>query len=505
MDIVNLFYPGEKIAGLAISDSSLRFLLFRKTNSTISATVQAGVRLAPSILENGEIRDKAGLISALKKLKEKAGGRLGFPPYVIVSLPPEGIYSKVFQFPNLTPEQIKEAMDLNISTALPVVPSDAYLDWQEQSEFTIDSIAFKEVLLEAVRRERADAYIDALNKAGFMALAFESPAQSLVRLIENFEDEAGLVAYLNEEGVNLAVIQKNFVRFNQFVGWSAHLSKEKEAELTQECILDILVKEISLTVNFFQAEHRETVLEKFILLAPQILKAGILEQLQIKTGLKHQPLKIKIHKAKNFPLLDDSWLIAVGAALRGLIPRVEDTINSLMPVGTEAVYAKRKFVSYFTLWSDIIAALSVAIMLLFVGSHFFLNSILAGVNRQLESRGIISGPITLGDLEQKAVDINEKLEIMVPAAENANFVSPVIEKILTLVPPGINLTHLSLLSLDQPINISGVASSRDAALLFKNKLESSPDFSDVNLPLGSLVQTQNIIFTISFRAVSGKE
>src|SRR3990167_5199980 len=79
------------------------------------------------------------------------------------------------------------------------------------------------------------------------------------------------------------------------------------------------------------------------------------------------------------------------------------------------------------------------------------------------------------------------------------FFSPVIEMILGLVPPGINLTHLSLISLDQPISITGVASSRDAALLFKNKLENSPDFSDVNLPLGSLVQTQNILFTISFK------
>ena len=499
MNIVNLFYPGEKIAGLAISDSSLRLLLFHKTDSTISLIVQAGVRLAPSILENGEVKDKEGLISALKKIKEKAGGYLDKTPYAIVSLPPEGIYSKVFQFPNLNPEQIKDAMNLNISTVLPVAPSDTYLDWQEQSEFQIDSVISREVLLEAVRKERADAYIDALNKAGFMALAFESPSQSLARLVENFEDEAGLIAYLNEEGINLVITQKNFVRFNRFVAWSAHLAKEKEAELTRERILDVLAKEINLTVNFFQSEHKETVLKKFTLLAPEAVKAGILDQLQTKTGLEHQPFKLKIHRAKNFPLFDDSWLIAVGTALRGLIPRVEDAINSLMPVGTEAAYAKRKFVSYFTLWSDIIAALSIAIMILFVGSHFFLNSILTGVDRQLETRGIISGPVTLGDLEQKAAEINEKLKIMVPAAENANFVSPVIEKILALAPPGINLTQLGLSSLDQPISITGIASSRDAALLFKNKLENSPDFSDVNLPLGSLVQTQNILFTISFK------
>lgn len=503
MDIVKLFYPKVNIAGLAISDSSARILLLGKKNSSIYVITQAGVRLGQDILENGKVKDKEGLIASLKELKTKAGRRLDAFQNVIVSLPPNDIYSQFFKFPNLSSDQIKEAMELNISTALPFPSGDVYVDWQEQGEFKIELVSYKEVMLEAIKKDKTDAYIDCLEKAGLVSLAFESPTQSLVRLAANFKKESGLLVYLNEEGVNLIVVQDNFARFEHFVPWFGRMEEQRRTALTPEFMIDFLIKQIKLAVNFYQTKNGDNILEKLVLLAPSAVKDIVAVGLEGKVDLKFEPFEIIAtgfeKKNNGLPVLDDSWLITSGAAIRGLIPRSEDFINSLMPVGTEAVYANRKFVSYVTLWSDIVSALSVGIITLFLGLYFFLGYSLNGLNGQLSARGVVSAPLTIGDLEQKAFDLNQKIEVMVPAAEKANTISHAIEKILAQAPPGINFTNLSFISPEQPINLTGVASGRDAILLFKNKLENSPDFFDVNLPLGSLVQTQNILFTISFK------
>lgn len=62
--------------------------------------------------------------------------------------------------------------------------------------------------------------------------------------------------------------------------------------------------------------------------------------------------------------------------------------------------------------------------------------------------------------------------------------------------PGIEIK--SFLNENYAINISGVSDTRSNLILFKEKLEKSDCFLNINLPLSDLIEKNNIAFQISF-------
>jgi len=56
---------------------------------------------------------------------------------------------------------------------------------------------------------------------------------------------------------------------------------------------------------------------------------------------------------------------------------------------------------------------------------------------------------------------------------------------------------LQFVSTDQELNIKGVAQNRDILIDFQNNLEELSYFNDINVPISSLLQKENINFEIT--------
>ena len=176
--------------------------------------------------------------------------------------------------------------------------------------------------------------------------------------------------------------------------------------------------------------------------------------------------------------IEDSCAAAFGAALRGLIRREEDTLISLLPIGTEEAYRKRRF-----------SCISIAM----VGHHqrnrpcarralwriaVFLN--IASKNAAAQNTRLKTAEAQNSKTEefkQEAIRFNGIVSAAAHAQDTIIAFSPVIEKTLpALRHDGITVTAITIASSGTDLHVSAVASTRDSAIAFRKSLEGNPLF-----------------------------
>lgn len=94
-------------------------------------------------------------------------------------------------------------------------------------------------------------------------------------------------------------------------------------------------------------------------------------------------------------------------------------------------------------------------------------------------------------------EINNKLNFVAKIQNDFIPWSNIIKEIADITPKDINLYYLKLNSEEQIIRIKGKALLRSSLLDFKNKLETTPDFKDVDFPLKNILERENINFEIN--------
>jgi len=74
-----------------------------------------------------------------------------------------------------------------------------------------------------------------------------------------------------------------------------------------------------------------------------------------------------------------------------------------------------------------------------------------------------------------------------------------LEKISEIAPAGINLTNLSYQTAQNKVVLNGQAKTREQFLNFKENLEKSQVFLEVESPLSNLINKENIDFNFNFK------
>ena len=114
-----------------------------------------------------------------------------------------------------------------------------------------------------------------------------------------------------------------------------------------------------------------------------------------------------------------------------------------------------------------------------------------------------SEPIPKLDEQTVAVlnNLNSKLDLVEKIKENRYLISEkVIKEVVSRKIPGIEITHIFYEN--SPINgkkisISGLASSRERLLLFRQSFENYTIFKKVDLPISNFVKGSNIQFNLN--------
>jgi len=449
----------EPIAGLAIDERSLRLMLLGPDETDETKTVikiAAEESLPEGVVERGLLKNPAGLAASLQKLTEKTGYT---PTYVVLSLPSELTYSKIFYFPKaITGEKLEETMMVTIGFNLPVKPEDVYLDWEK-----LDTER-NELFLATIMKPVADSYTTALEAAGIRTVALESHLASLTRVIDIKTKSPVLLVDKSEKSTAFAILKNGIIRFARNVP-----KKLGEAELALE------IKKIS---DFYESDDSA------------IAETIDMDKARIATKFAEHP---EIKKKSQ------AWMASAGAAMRGLLPRGSDTLVSLLPVGTEKAYEFQKGMIFTRFISDVVIGISAFFIIAFLGSWLLIASI--GNNLENQVSGLASLPLAKDAIamEEKALRLNNLSAAVADITKVSPRWSKLFEELRKSTVTGITISSVSISSPSANISINGIGKTRDQMNAFRKTLEDSPVFSDVKLPISNLDKRTDIPFSMSMR------
>lgn len=457
----------EPIGGLEISDTHLRFSLLRKNKSAVVIKTLAEEILADQTLEGGLIKNEAAFLTKVKQF----AGRYRIK-YVVLSLSADQIFTKIYSFPTVMPdEKMEESINLIIDFQLPKKRADIYCDW-EKSESTKD----KKILLSYANRPAVDNLMTKAEKIGLKVVAVESHGSSLARAIKQKTNEVLLVLERGRSSTSFFVIKNHNLLFSQTLPTdkiAADLPGEIAKIINYQEWLGQTITNLALLGNFNPEEIKNLPLKP----TPLELKEGVEQKIKIKPEA----------------------LISMGAAWRGLMPRKDDKIISLMKIGTEEAFRQAKANATLGFLIGISIALSLFFTAALTALWLMLTIMQNNFNEQIISLTARPDSKNAALIETQAIDFNELVGQTGALVKEEPRWSAIVEEIKARIVPGIAINTLSLPGTSVTWSLTGVADSREEINALKKSFEDSPLFKEVNLPLDNLGKKTDIPFSLMFK------
>lgn len=487
---VKLLKSETIIGSISISNTAIRFV--RLNNGT---TEKIGVVLEPGVIVFGKLKNRESLLKALLALRYK----LGNPKesiHVVVSLPPDNVYTQSFSIPVIEDRLVNDAAKLNLQLLSPIDIKTAYTDWEKIGESQEEGGKI-ELLGGFTNKAIVDEFSSVFREAGFGVVAVEFSSLSLARLIKteslnaNFEKPQVFLS-VSSDGPEFLIIKNNKLYFNYFFPWTSVEGRQ----ISFSDFGSILNQEIKKILNFYSS-HWNSQLNDVILITQ-----GLYSEIEgiIKNSFPTINIKPFILNEK-FSGFNSSWYPALGGAIRGKIPRSEDNFISLMDVGTEQSFFESRVDYFVKMWRMIIlSVLSIIVFSLFLGDMFFLrisNNLEAQISlmvQRQESQEVL-------DLEKKANDFNILIAKALYAKNHSRQISKFFGIFSKIAGSDISIQKIIFDSDRATVLITAVAKSNQAVINFKNSLAGLKEFRDVEFSFTST--TNNTDGTINFPITFG--
>ncbi|OGE85881.1 MAG: hypothetical protein A3J48_00905 [Candidatus Doudnabacteria bacterium RIFCSPHIGHO2_02_FULL_46_11] len=457
MNLLNILRRKELIAGLEISDLFVRLVLL-DTNKEGVKSVKALVEqpLPDGAIINGAVNDHVKFVATLKNLTGKLPIKV---EYVIASIPADKIYVQNLKFPSsLVGSKLTDAIKLALDYQLPFKRETAYVDWQR-----IDSSEWQEFLVTAIPKEVSNGYIKDIALAGLKLVALEFHPLSILRAADLPSNQDTLVKYFSKTSSSVFAAKSGGLKFSRVVPQVIESKKDFD-------------REVSEIADFYESEYNTSV------------KTVDFSALKLK-----KELNLAV-----FGKEPSRWLVASGASLRGQVPRSDDSFISLLPIGTEKAYQYQKASMFFEFISSFTIGLSVFFVLVFLGVWLFMLSIQQS-SANSGGQGAIVVPPDVANAEARTRDAAQLFNTGQELIKNSPRWSLVLEEILAKTSSAVLITSFSVISPTEAISVTGISASRSELNAFREELENSDWFKEVNLPLTNLELKNNLPFAMTFK------
>ena len=495
-DWQKLLVPEFTISAICIEDRMVRVFCFDKKINKITKT---GKYVLPKgIVEEGILKKPEQLKSFFNSLKNKLWPKEK-NVWIVLSLPSVNFFTNILSLPELDMDRFYEAIVFNTQMIAPLPMEESYFDWEDWG--ISGKEGEKEIFIALGIKKQVDPYIEILKEVGFNIVAIEPLALSLARFNYEFveKEKPTLIIDLRAEGIEFIITEGKKLIFFDFDSWHEIFGKNIPPKITIDLLKKHMGVEIPMLLNFYSLKRKKTI-EQFVFLGFSTQLVNVLiKWIQIQYQLTSIQIKLPPYLSK----ASRDWFGVIGAALRGLISRNEDTVVSLAPVGTERDYEQNHLLSIISLWTKVIITVGLVMVFLLglLNNTFFRNiqnqyyetvaNPLDPKTREKESNLIkevnqFNSLITkFIQIQKYEVDWKEKLEVIFTKAGSS---SVNIKRILVSAAPANNIT------------IQGEASKKSLIVDFKDALDNSNLFSDISLPLSALIDTpQGVTFNLSIK------
>jgi hypothetical protein len=461
------------IGGLEISDTHVRFFDVRR-----GKIFTVGLRMPPGIIHAGKVVDLVKLLQVLVEVKKQLGLGERKKINIIVALPPEIAYLQSFTLPYLTGKNLEDAVRLNLEVISPIPFAETHSDWRVIGETADNQLEIMGIFAE---KKNVTTMIDACAAAGFVVVAAEPAIFSLARTVHEIGkkdlSEPNIILRASEAGMDFACVNKNLVTFSYFVSW--HSIYGDAEETSKKVFEENVVQHVGRVLAFLSGHGSGNM--KQLLLITSMLKESFRDIIQ-----ENFKLEVKDISLGEFDNFGADWAVAIGAYVRGLLPRGEDTLVSLTGLSTKKEFTQYQIISFFTLWRNIVGAVLLFLVIAFGGTHFFIRNLLNNLPAQTGPALRNEDTIALKTLQASALEFNTLQDEIKSLEAGKLKPSSDFRKILEVASGRVSIKRIYFQSIDAPVLISGTAASESAVVSFKNILLGRSEFSGVDLPLSSI-------------------
>lgn len=479
-------------AGLEVSDAVLRLARFDGKIWQMHA-----IRLEPGVMEKGNIKNRPALIAALVALKAKlTHNDKSKKINVVVSLSSVEAYTQVFTLPGVQQgDNLEEAVALNLQMASPLEAGEAYSGWQIVGKN--EDTAQMEILSAFVDRKVVDEMADALFESGFLAMAVESKALALTRVLreKGAGVEAGkpyLFVNIGNAGVDFLIIRNGELYFEYMTPWSDFADDKGEIAVAK--FRTALAASLKHVLNFYNQHWNEP-------LSAIILSAVALQDEAEKVIAESAPIPaVQLTLVMGQPISSE-WLVALGSSLRGVRLKTKHYEINLLGIDSRDRFHEEQLLHFMRFWR-VVVPVTLGLLVLTFG---IADAFLSNTRIQIEARSVslpTSQTTQVAELQDSAKKFNQLIGLVKVAESMQNPKHVVLAAIFDTAKDLITVNRVTFSAFGAPITLSGNASSEEHVIAFRAALQKNPAFSAINLPLTG-IQTNGSAVTFSMTFVYG--
>jgi len=442
--------------GLRITSEKIELTITSKT--TISKYLS--IPLEPDTIQNGEIANPEKLKTALQQLLKQ---RSTFTKFITLGVPEHSVFIKSIQIKeNLPNTEILAKIIQKTEKYFPLPSENMYIDWRwiSDSKQTIQLVAIPKTVL--------DTYLSILNSLNLIPLAVESTSMSLSRLIKDIKLSEPALIIDADTTTTLLVLEPDH---------SCNLSAISQSS-TPSKLSSSLKQVINDLIQFYPKKYKQPIKKIFF--------TGALQN-QLSPFLpKEIPSELVTHNN-----IEASQTIGYALAQMPVAhPEDPHTIN-LIPPNIQANY-------------DQVAShnLQKKLLIISIGFLLILNIINGGFLFQtLKQQSSLpqpeNPPSENANLLSQISTVNKQAEVTLQILNQKRTFSQILNQIINTLPSNITITYIKMDATNQFVTIRGFANTQEEVLDFKDQLEQTPEFYNVNLPFSVLEKSQDLNFSLS--------
>ena len=496
-DLFSAFGIRQKIHGLEISDSALRF-----AQADGDRWQMLGERLAPGTVEGGKVKQRAEFVAALKKLREQIGvSRMSREKTrVVVAVSSANIYTQAFRLPTVKGEGLENAIQLNMQMFSPEEASKVYSSWHLVGEDTASG--HLEILSAFMSRELVQEFISALGEAGFVVHAIEWRAVALARLMRMRtaplkSTRPVIVFVVDSNGLEFLVVRHGELYFQYFTPWKDLHGSERV--IPYSAFEGAIARSLHQVLNFSSAHWPEPLEDIFIMSAA--LKEKIEAVLKDNFSLTIRPFEVQMKQPVN-----PRWFVAVGSALRGFIPPKEDKGINLLGVSVQEEFRREQMIRFLHFWRLAIPLAMGALLAIFLAADLFLRWTQGTLEAHPAFRASQDQAQEMRNFQNQVAAFNQEVAFIKKITSASPPKVDALDELNTIVDAHtITLVRFNMPSANTPASFIGRAKSEDQILRFKKALDDNPRFTGVSLSLSDIhPDPQGLSFSLMFSIAAPK-
>ena len=382
--------------------------------------------------------------------------------------------------------------------AAPSDMSETYVGWQivrkdeDTMRYDIAGMFIDRVIVDGVT--------EALHTAGFITVAMESKAVSLVRSLSVSEGAVKatgsyLLVRVDDAGIDVIVMRNGKFYFEYGSPWSEISDSKGEVSIPE--VEAALRRNLRQVLNFYSQRWQGALdaividaggfYEKARALAGEISTSPVIS-IGDAGGFSENVKHVGEQAPQNQPFV--SSFVAFGAGIRGRdIMGREDEIN-LLDAEATTMFQEERLLAFMRFWRVVVPVAACFALAIFGAGDFFLANTQAALVVAENSRSGAS--VDLGELQALTASstvFNQQINLVKSAESESTSIGVFLTDVETAA--GANNILVESISISSgpssPITIAGISSSEDAIVAFKNALAALHGFSNINLPVTNIV------------------